>query len=246
MESVYSMAFYFVEKCINDNLYNGNDIEAFHDNIIEELKRVSDLGWQSETIMKYIANMKNVSLPDMSKLTLLFPTPKYTENLLNSSEFYYHNLLRITPGIPVQEWNINTGEFSTLSEEYYLEMRSSLTTKQLLTYYCERFDINEADISVSRYEGSLKYLIKKFGIDLLLFAIDTASDNILSEDYRKPSTPVEVGEYVDEARNRLMQKISENKTSGDDQIVTKQRVLPSRNRTQKQQGDILSEFDNYS
>lgn len=244
MESVYSMAFLFVEKAINNNMYVEADVEGFYNNVVKQFNVMLDGGMTSEQLIKNINSVTNVKVTKDTNLYRLLGSNE-KENLLKANTFYYHNLLRVLPSAPRIEWDINTGEIVTIQEPLFLEMRASITADQIVEYYCKCFDRKVDKSSASRYKGSIKYMVEKLGVDMVLFMIDTAADIILTEDLQRPSSPVGIGEYEDTARERYFAKISENRVSEDDKIVIKQRVLPSRVGREKSTRFFHEEYDNY-
>ena len=245
MVSVYDIAFSFVENMVNKKLYNGN-VEMLFDKAINTFNDLLDNNMTSEQLMDEIPKL-NKPITIKTNLHMLFKRPQSTkENMIKSGTFYYHNLLRCIPGAPKIEWDINTGEIVTINEPYFLEMRASITLEQIVDYYCKRFDMTLDTSSVNRYKGSIKYMIEKLGIDIVLFMIDAASDIILADDLPKPASPVGIGEYEAKARESYFAKISENIVSGDDSIVSKSRVLPCGVRGKEERPQLSEEYFNYA
>lgn len=245
MVSLYDIAFYFVETMVNKKLYNGSTKELFT-KATATFADMLDNNMTSEQLMKEISNL-NKPITESTNLYSLFSRPDASkENLLKSGTFYYHNLLRCIPAPPQTSWDINTGEIITINEPHFLEMRASITLDEITEYYCKRFEINQLNISINRYKGSIKYMIDKLGIDIVLFMIDTASDIIKADDLQRPTSPVAVGEYEVAARESYFAKVSENKASGDDQIVFKPRILPCGNGWKETQQEFSEEYFNYA
>lgn len=245
MTSVYDIAFSFVETLVSKKLYVG-DSQILYIEAISTFIRMLDSNWTSEQLMTEI---HKISTPINSVVNLdrLFKNKNSnTENMIKQNEFYYHNMLRSLPAPPKTEWNIDTGEITTINEEYFLEMRASITLEQIVEYYCKAFDITLDQASINRYKGSMKYMIQKLNIDLVMFMIDAASDIITTSDLPKPASPVAIGEYESQARESYFAKVSENTVSGDDIIVFKSRILPSGTGWEKEEQKFSEEQFNYS
>lgn len=245
MVSIHDIAFYFV-KTMNTKKLHSLDIKTLYANASKALAEMLDNNMTSEQLLDEIPSIRT-NIDENTNIKALFNRANPAkENLVKTTEFYYHNLLRCLPKPPQTEWDVNTGNIITTNEPYFLEMRASITLEQIVEYYCSRFDIQLDLSAVNRYKGSFKYMIQKLGIDLVLFMIDTASDIILSEDSPKPSSPVGIGEYETIARECYFAKISENIASGDDKIVFKQRVLPCRSWWEEEESKLSEEYFNYA
>ena len=245
MVSVYDIAFSFVENMVSKKLYIDDTQELFS-KTVSVFNDMLDNNWTSEQLLREISQLNKPITLKTNFYTLFGRANKTEENMIKSNEFYYHNLLRCLPDPPKTEWDINTGEIITINEPHFLEMRASITLGQIVEYYCKAFDITLDPASINRYKGSIKYMIEKLGIDIVLFMIDAASDIVKSEDLQRPSSPVGIGEYEPQARESYFAKVSENKVSGDDLIVFKPRILPSGVRREEEEPQLSEEQFNYA
>ena len=235
MGSVYDIAYSFIE--------NNSTTPLIFEDVVGNFNIILDMGWTESEIMQKLGK-KKIDTSSVSLMTM-FNKPIHPLNLLKSDTFYYHNMLRCMSKPPMQEWDVNAGTIVDIIDPYYLEMKASFTMHELINYYYKQMDLPYESSSFNRFKGAFEFLLKKLGIDLVLFMIDVARDNILSEDMPKPSTPVSVAEHEHEARERLNYKVSETKCTGDDKIVTRERVFSNRNGIQNPKW-IQEEYNNYA
>lgn len=235
MGSVYDIAFSFIEKnSVTHLLFN---------EVVESFNTILDRGWTESEIYKVLGN--NTYDINKAQILSLFNNKQEHLNIIKSNTFYYHNVLRCMAKPPRQEWDLNTGVIKDITDPYFLEMKASFTMYELVNYYYKQMDLVFDNSSYNRYKGAFEFLIKKFGLDLVLFMIDTARDNIVSEDMTKPKTPVSIAEFEHDAKERLNQKISETRCTGDDKIVIRDRVFSNRNGLQDADR-IQAEYYNYA
>ena len=187
--------------------------------VMKDFKELLDEGWTAEEITKVIK--ENDGKPH-ALLKMNFSRTK-AENLLKTSEFYWHPQLRITPGPPQRVVDYNTGSITKVEEEHFLEMRASYTLNDLLDYYCKQHG-NIKDAQVNKYRGALKYVLDNHNIDTVLFMIDASANYIKAEDMMPLKSPLDIADYEREARHMLGEKITEEKQAGDDRVVPRRRV----------------------
>lgn len=244
MISLYDIAFSYIEK-----FYQIEPVAKVKSEIIFRFEFILDSGWTSEEVMNRLnkCNPKN-GVPNLVEL-FSGGFDDANKNLMKSKKFYFHNLLRICPPPPTQVWDINTGDIQTISEDFYLEMRASITASQITDYYIEQMKLNPKQVNRNRYIGSMNYMVDKYGLDLVLFMIDVAANYISSDDLQAPNSPVGVTEYMTQAQDMLNQKLSETKAAGDDKIVYRKRVLTFRSWSEEEkqpEGLLHQEYINYS
>lgn len=145
-------------------------------------------------------------------------------NLLRSSEFYWHNQLRLMPGPARMELDIDTGTISHVREPWFLEMRASYTVDDMLDHYLRLFGLARGQVNVNKHLGTFRHLLTRHDVDLLLFMIDACVNGRKDGDEGPPLDPIVVGEYLREAESALNRKITENRNVGSDKIVPKQRA----------------------
>lgn len=235
MGSVYDIAFSFIEKhTTTQQLFN---------EVVESFNKVLDNGWTEIEIYKVLGNKTFDT--NKTPIISLFNHKHEAINLIKSNTFYYHNILRCMAKPPRQEWDMNSGVITDIIDPYFLEMKASFTMYELVNYYYNQMDLVFDKTSYNRFKGAFEFLINKFGVDLVLFMIDAARDTIVSEDMTKPKTPVSIAEYEHDARERLNQKTSETRCTGDDKIVIRDRVFSNRNGLQNTDR-VQTEYYNYA
>ena len=218
----YLNSFYQVEP---DPLIKFNTIVTF--------KKALNMGWTAEGIIRELQNYRGNGIPDIESMFSRFNNKEDRNLITDGNTFFYHNLLRCCPAPPTVAWDINTGMIETVpQEEYYIEMRASITATQIVDYYVLQLGIDSKDVNMNRYKGSMTYLVDKYGLDLTLFMIDVTRNLIFSEHLPKPTTPMEVAENAYHAKELLEQKISENRAAEDDKIVYKRRIFNNRSGCQ--------------
>lgn len=218
MFSVYDLAFAYLQK-----FYRTEPDNMVKTRVIIEMKKSLYRGWTTEEISTSLKQANpNDGPPDLD-----FMFGEFKEgNLLLSEKMYYHNLLRCCPPPPTVNWDINTGEITPVDEqEYFLEMRASITLDQITDYYISQMEIKPDEVNLNRYKGSFKCLIDKYGLDLTLFMIDASKNLIFSEHLNKPVTPMAIAENITQAQELYNQKRNEIIAAGDDKIVYKNRKL---------------------
>lgn len=243
MISLYDIAFDYIEK-----FYKIEPVAKVKGEVINQIKIALDNGWTSSEIINTLNKYNPESgVPNLSNTFAHYDG--LDRNLLKSSEFYYHNLLRVCPPPPTQVWDINTGDIKTISEPFYLEMRASITSSEITDYYIEQMKLNPIQINRNRFIGSMKYMVDKYGVDLVLFMIDTTANYISSADLQTPNSPVGITEYMGQAKELLNLKLSETRAAGDDRIVYRKRVLTFRGRNKEEvsnDGLLYQEYNYYS
>ena len=93
-------------------------------------------------------------------------------------------------------------------------MKASYTVGEIIAYLYKKEFLSKAIQDKNRTLGSIRFLLKKYDIDFLLFLIDTAND-IYSSTQRYARSLVEVSEYEDEAKSNYEKKITETLLSPD-------------------------------
>lgn len=214
MLSIYDLAFSYINKNYTE-ISNNDKI-----NIINKISEVLGNGSTSGDINNRIEK-SNGSDREYNRF---FSSIKSSGNLLKPNKFYYHNELRIVPGPPRREWNINTGEIENVTQEYYLEMRASYTVDDIVNYIKKKEFLAKTLIDTNRAKGSINFLLKKYDVDFLLFMVDTVND-IYSGKQKFARSLVEISEFEDESKDNYERRITESKINGDDKITPRKRVL---------------------
>jgi hypothetical protein len=223
--SVFDLAFHYIERFYEEEPSTEEKRE-----ILERFEDLFAFGWTIEGISKVIKRFMQEHpgvRPDIAKLFSKAYSPE--KNLISPDAFYYHNQLRITPGAPKRELDINTGEIKKVEEEYYLEMKASYTIDNLVDYYVTQLRLHIDAYERKKLVGAFKYLLKSHDVESLLFMIDVASNTVYSEDRdRNGFTPFKLTDYRTFANQQRDAKRTENILSGDDKIVPRKRILSFR------------------
>jgi hypothetical protein len=133
-----------------------------------------------------------------------------------TANFYYHPRLRIMPPPPTAFVNPETGDVVSLKPMWYLEIVNSFTDDDLLQYYCEAMKItNLHPDDRKKYLGALIYLARRHGIDIILYAIDSACGAI--ED--PLDNPLKLEAFVYQGIRVLNRQIFREKERGMDHVV---------------------------
>jgi hypothetical protein len=135
---------------------------------------------------------------------------------LIAADFYYHPRLRVMPPPPTAFLNPETGDIVNLKPMWYLEIIDSFTNEDLLQYYCEAMKIASLHPDdKKRYLGALTYLVRRHGIDVVLYTIDSACGAI-----ENPlDNPLDLESYVYQGMVVLNRQISREKERGMDHVV---------------------------
>jgi len=189
--------------------------------IISEVSSLLQNGWTDYDIKTAIKNAQyKMPLPDLVK------GQKKTEtNLLSPFVFYYHNRLRIFPeddGIGLDDKGRIIQKKPT---DFYLEMRASFTMTELIDYFCKRLKILPQDFNGPKFAGAFRWLLDKYGIDLVLYMIDAYATAAETENVQKAKSPIDIQNYIEEARQALTAKMGVSALSEKRAIIPRKRKL---------------------
>jgi len=133
-----------------------------------------------------------------------------SDNLLQADRdgkpaFYYHPLTRVPLRPHRMTINMATGELIDEPQPApKLTFRDSLTARDVVNYYYTAVgNVNAA--YVKRDEGSVKYLVRSFGLDKALFAIDALVNEYTDGERRERHAPdlIRASDYLSEAEDRM-------------------------------------------
>lgn len=159
--------------------------------------------------------------------------PKQDLNLIKPNKFYWHPQLRILPAAPMRVLDYDTGIITKVDQPYFMEMRASYTVKDLAEYYMRQtVKVTVGFAPMNQVIGSMNHLLSNHSIDTVLFMIDAAANYIREGDRRPLKSPLDIQEFLVEARGMLSEKMTAEIESGDDKIVPKQRVPLGGGRSQ--------------
>lgn len=152
-------------------------------------------------------------------------------NLLDPNKVYFHNQLRIYPAPAQVDFDYEKGTFSREEIEYYLEFRASYTIEELARYFTSRVGLCDEILGTdtNRILGGLNWLYSKFqDVELLLYMIDAAHNNVSIEGRGKLLNPSNLQDYYSEALAMRDFKRNECAMNGDVKVVPRKRVLSHR------------------
>jgi len=228
MGSLYDIGYDY----ILEHLQHINISDELKQGILAEIKVLLQNGWVEEEI-KEILNEVDYKETILPRKYFLGKRPTKT-NLMNPNQFYYHAQLRIFPPPIKKQINYDTGEIVTVNkQEYFLEMKSSYTMDDAISYYCKQMNVMmpREEKEKNRFAGPIRYILEKIGIEMFLFCVDSASNHIKEMDLKPLKNVLEVQEYYDDAKNNYNAKITEERLSGSDKIVPRRRVPLDRMRS---------------
>lgn len=212
--SVYDLAYNYIK--INNLTLDKQEKRE----IINTIMEVLDNGANSNDINKHITKLKNNSLEHKK----YFKCIETSGNLLNSKRFYYHNELRVVQEQPIKFFDINTGIITSKKQDYFLEMKASYTIDDLFDYISKKEYLFKSMYDKAKAMGALKFLLKKYDIDFLLFLVDTANC-FFNANMQYLKNILDITNYEEEALKNYQMKTTENYISGTNHIVFKKRML---------------------
>lgn len=184
--------------------------------VINELKN----GWTYEELIVNIRNIiRTTKNFDFDKLNLY---NKKRINLLNPKRIYFHNQIRLVKGIDPIIFDYNTGEIiKDSTDDYFLEMKASYTIEDLYDYCLHNGILTDSLLRFKeRNLGALRWLIKHFDLELVLYAIDIcANENGILTNLNS------LQDYIDRAREKYNMALANAKATGELKIVPKRRML---------------------
>ncbi|MNQ61057.1 hypothetical protein D3C85_753630 [compost metagenome] len=184
----------------------------------EEMMDIID----NSPVNKMAINPKDV----FQSVVAAFPDkPRQDLNLIKPNKFYWHPQLRILPPAPQRVLDYDTGIITKVEQPYFMEMKASYTARDLAEYYVRQTTKIGAFItSMNQIVGSMNHLLNNHSIDTVLFMIDAATNYIREGDRRPLKSPLDIQDFLVEARGMLSEKMTAEIESGDDKIVPKQRI----------------------
>jgi hypothetical protein len=128
------------------------------------------------------------------------------DQLIENGTFYFHNALRNLPAPPFS-YEGDNGELVTEQPNLEIEIKKSFTTKDLLDYYKDAFEIKLIHPDdVKQFTNALRYMVKRYGLDETLFTIDYYRDLIFSENVMPPNVPFDIQRYFPYGKETLENK----------------------------------------
>ncbi|AIY85267.1 hypothetical protein U729_3153 (plasmid) [Clostridium baratii str. Sullivan] len=179
-----------------------------------------EIGYTGEDILEML-NSDNY-IDEINKHLEIEKQSEVEYNLLQEvGTIYYHNELKISTPPVLINYDINTGELIKVEEEYFLEMKASYCIKDLFNYIKTKncfYDLDNENTVI----GSLKWLLKNYNLEIILYMIDTAND-IIQVQNKKRIKIIDIKNYYEEAIEARNRKKSELIINGADKIVPRKR-----------------------
>lgn len=136
-------------------------------------------------------------------------------NILKEGQFYHHHELQLTPSMPSASYDAD-GNIIMNCQPFYLEIKSSYTLSDLLSYFERSFNIKIRD--QAKAIGQLDWMVGKYGIEEVLFMIDIAIGNVM-DGAQIPTEPFHLQKYSEQAKEDLMIRKCNDETNGFDHEI---------------------------
>jgi hypothetical protein len=223
--SLYDITYGYLKKYYRGDVNDNTVMDT-----MEGFKKALEKGWTEKEIIQAIKTFNKGGSSHDSLMRYFSKMNPKDRNLLKADTFYWHSQLRITPGAPKRVVDYDSGEIKKVDEPHFLEMRASYTMDDLLAYY-ELQHGEVEDHQRNKYRGALKYVLNNYSIDTVLFMIDASANFIKAEDYEPLGSPLGIQDYARQAQHLIGEKITEERTAGDDKIVPRKRLPLHRGRS---------------
>ena len=155
-------------------------------------------GWTADEMISHIsqaaAKTPGVEPEQGNLLAFFYKLKRNKQNILYPGTVYTHSQLRVFAAAPVIDVDINTGEIKYEQHDYYMEPRASYTIEELISYYnwvVKPIRNNQ----ISRYMSVFNILVKGYGIDHVLYMIDTIVNKMIAGEILEPNTPLVIQDY---------------------------------------------------
>ena len=226
--SLYDLSFDYMRLNCSHDIPKEDKIAA-----TKALARLLGIGFTAEEISRRLKmNIQRANAMDApdhkAEIDAVFAgkKPETVYNLLKPGTLYFHNELRLTPAAPVSTVNYDTGEITKQIEPYFLEMRASYTVNDLYDYFVTKTRLyDKMCLYKKKFIGGLEWLITRYDLDMLLYMIDIAEDDVACNDRRPLTSPIGVEEYASTAKAALEHKLTDSRMNGGDRVVPRKRLL---------------------
>lgn len=222
MTSIYDLVYDYIDRFFSGKKLDKDKKKTIH----AEFRKLIKAGWTSPELYAGINDWhrKHPDKPTIFVSNLFAAKRPKSRNLLEYGRFYYHNALRNTSPPPLRAIDYDSGEITTISEPYFLEMKASFDVEEVADYYCKQFEIKANKHEKSRIVGTFGYLLKNSDVERIMFMIDVAANECRAEDLPPLKTPLDITDYAKEALSIFHEKKTEAVLSGGNKIVRKQRM----------------------
>jgi hypothetical protein len=222
MASIYDIVYYYMDLFFKGTKLTKEQKKTIH----REVKKLLSNGWCSSELYAHLkaAKRKNPNKQTLYVSSFFGGTRKERLNLMDPDTFYYHNELRLTSAAPKRQIDYDSGEILVINEPYFLEMKASYTIEDLIQYFARQTRIKILEHEMQRYVGSVKWMLKTYGLEDILFMIDATVNMSMAEDLPMPESVLDVQRYKGEGRDARNLKVTETIQSGGKKIVRKKRT----------------------
>lgn len=198
-------AYVTIKEWLDKRRYTKEYIEASIEEYLEDSRSIT-----------YVEEILGVPIVKHESLKKEYPETK--DNLLESGKFYYHPRLQVIPPDPMMKVS-DTGEIEFICEPFFLEIIPSFAAGDLLNYFYERTNQSIDSLNRKRDLGSIKYLLARYPLDLILYSIDNAIALCYDSDKSMPRNPLEIEEFIEDTTSIYEQKITHAKFDGLDKVI---------------------------
>lgn len=230
--SVYDLMEMYIKN--QDNPVNNHKLETLE----ITLNKIAEHGVNYLDVKKYLLSAYNIDPTDIF-LNTVSNKRVIKNNILRDSTCInldkrskvtykkrYHNELRIYPKASTVSYDINTGELSRDTEKYFLEYKYSYTIEDLLKYYLSKeYLYNKNTVDEKRFMIHLTDLVRRYGVENVLFMIDASESYLETLKYKTLNNPYGIVDQYNLAMEIKDRKKSEIIASGCDKIVPRKRLL---------------------
>lgn len=141
------------------------------------------------------------------------------DNLLVPARFYWHPRLQETSR-PRRIIYDDYGNYETIEEPFFLEMKERFTVKDLHDYFIQKMPFGPFD---NRAQGMWRHLLSLHDVEDLLFMVDDLYGVFLDSGSDIPPTPFKLGDHVHGARELLMRRKNICIEGGIDHVIPRTR-----------------------
>lgn len=219
IDEVSLFAEWFVMKALNaKNNITDRQIQA-----IQSAKAYLGQGWTLDDLREEIEafiKMYPQMVRNIYHMQEVIGNKQPKANLMERDTFYYHNLLRKTPG-PVR-MSIKNGKVERISEQFFLEMIGRFTLEELMDHFYEVNGMTPSENMRRQDEGRFRYLLANYSLDEILFSID-ASKIIRMEQHQQPMRNCfDLQNYIGHAQELISNKKNTHQSMGINRVFKKE------------------------
>jgi hypothetical protein len=153
--------------------------------------------------------------------------PRLMVNLIEKDRFYYHPRLQVSLGARTLIINDDgEPEYVDADREYFLEMVSSFTLRDLCDYFYGKSGIRQRDYR--KDAGGFQYVLNSLSpeeplnkLDLMLYIIDEAIAKRFDEDLPMPKQAVDLKNYIDVGEDLYAARYDSSSKGGNTHVIAR-------------------------